>query len=555
MMTVLQKVLCLLLFAFYQHLCSAKVPIGVLFSERNNNSDIILEHTLWLNQRMRIFKSNAKQISNSDYLEARKTLCDVLQTGDGVAAIIDLESSTSPILESICGQFDVPYIMTSWRPPTTKQTDTFLNFFPKAELLTHALAEIVKSLQWSSFVVIYETEEGFTKLQEILKLQNNILVKPLGRGPDYRYLLKEIQNTSINNIILDCKTEHIIPILKQAKDQNLLNSNNNYFLTSLDAHTLDYTELNTTANITIISLMDYNSERYKELMNDFLQLSTRSYILDLNVQINTIKTATVLLCDVLLHISDILYFKNITPNPVNCYDHARSKDGFIFAAWMKEDDPSITLSGPIKFDTKGNRIHFNLHVVDVLEQVTIANWYASNNSLVLRRNSSEYESAAVKDLQQITVHVSSRLGPPYLMYREAEEGEILHGNDRFEGYSMDLIREIANIVGFRYEFHLTESSEYGRWDEKQQKWTGLIGDILNKKAHIAVGDLTITHQRRKVVDFSIPFMTLGISILHKREEITDINMYAFLDPFLLSVWIYTTTLYLIVSILLYFISR
>lgn len=109
-----------------------------------------------------------------------------MQTGDGVAAIISLESSASPILESICDRFFLPYIMTSWSPPTTKQRRTFLNFFPKAELLAQALADVVKSLQWGSFVVIYETEEGFIKLQEILKLQSNILVKQLGRGPDYR---------------------------------------------------------------------------------------------------------------------------------------------------------------------------------------------------------------------------------------------------------------------------------------------------------------------------------------------------------------------------------
>lgn len=30
-----------------------------------------------------------------------------------------------------------------------------------------------------------------------------------------------------------------------------------------------------------------------------------------------------------------------------------------------------------------------------------------------------------------------------------------------------------------------------------------------QKAHLAICDLTITHERREVVDFSMPFMTLG----------------------------------------------
>nr|QUP79592.1 ionotropic receptor 6 [Monochamus saltuarius] len=564
MMTVLQKLLCLLFFVSYQHFCSSfrtKKTVGILFSEKDNYTNVVLEldNTLFKNDRLKSLKSNVKQISNSDYLEASKTLCDVLQTGDGVAAIISLESSASPILESICDKFQVPYIMTSWRPSTTKhtfRTSTFLNFFPKAELFAQALADVVKSLQWSNFVVIYETEEGFIKLQEIVKLQNNILVKQLGRGPDYRSLLKEIKNASFNNIILDCKAEHIIPILKQAKDQNLLNSHNNYFLTSLDAHTLNYEELNTTANITVISLFDYNSQPFMDELLTLMRLSllfANHYIYRVA---SKIKTEIVLLCDALVYINHCIEMMPIVPNPVNCFDRRTVfRDGYLLTGWMKEDVPSVRLSGPIKFDASGNRIDFNLHVVNVLAKTTIANWHASTRSLELRRNFYENEYAAVRGLQKITVHVTSRLGEPYLRYRETEEGEIRYGNDRFEGYSMDLIREIANIVGFKYEFHLTESNGYERWDEEHHKWIGLIGDILDKKAHIAVGDLTITHQREEVVDFSVPFMTLGISILHKREEITDTSMFAFLDPFSLSVWIYTATLYLIISVSLYFISR
>ncbi|XP_018570639.1 glutamate receptor ionotropic, kainate 1-like isoform X2 [Anoplophora glabripennis] len=517
MKIVLQNVLWLLFFVAYQYFClaSESVTIGILFNEGSHQSEIALNSTLHKKNtfdQKAFFKSNVLQISNFDSFEASKTLCGMLEADYGIAAVIGLESPTRAILESICNHFEVPYIMTSWRPPTRKQTDTVFNFFPEAELFAQALAEIVKSLQWGSFVIIYETEEGLIRMQEILKLQdykrnskqNNILVKQLGPGNDHRSLLKEIKNATENNIILDCKTEHILPILQQAKDQNLLSLHNNYLLTSL--------------------------------------------------------TETVLFYDALLHltdsINDLMYTeKSITPNPINCFEQTKSKNGYIFAAYMKERKPSLSLSGPLKFDDNGNRIHFNIHVVDILDNQVIADWYASNSSLVLRRSSNDTEFAAVANLQKILVNVSSRIGEPYLKYRESEEGKILYGNDRYEGYSMDLIQEVANIIGFRFEFHLAEDKEYGKWDEKKKKWTGLVGDLLERKAQLAVCDLTITHQRREVVDFSMPFMTLGISILYKKEEKKDINMFAFLDPFSVSVWIYTATLYLIISVVLYFISR
>lgn len=69
-----------------------------------------------------------------------------------------------------------------------------LNFHPDADLFANALARIVESLHWQGFYIIYETEEGLMRLQEVLKLQtskpNNPLavinVKQLDPGGDQR---------------------------------------------------------------------------------------------------------------------------------------------------------------------------------------------------------------------------------------------------------------------------------------------------------------------------------------------------------------------------------
>lgn len=48
----------------------------------------------------------------------------------------------------------------------------------------------------------------------------------------FRPLLKQMNNTDAN-IILDCKTENIIPILSQAKDLNMMDVQDSYILTAL----------------------------------------------------------------------------------------------------------------------------------------------------------------------------------------------------------------------------------------------------------------------------------------------------------------------------------
>lgn len=74
-------------------------------------------------------------------------------------------------------------------------------------------------------------------------------------------------------------------------------------------------------------------------------------------------------------------------------------------------------------------------------------------------------------------------------------------------------------------------------------------------AQLGICDLTVTHQRRQFVDFSNYFMTLGISILYKKPETGNENMYAFMDPLGEDVWLYTATTFLGSSILLYLIAR
>ncbi|KAK2148221.1 hypothetical protein LSH36_509g01057 [Paralvinella palmiformis] len=105
----------------------------------------------------------------------------------------------------------------------------------------------------------------------------------------------------------------------------------------------------------------------------------------------------------------------------------------------------------------------------------------------------------------------------------------LRGNDRFEGYCVDLLREIAKILNFTYEIHL--------------------------KADLAVASLTISYVREQVIDFTKPFMNLGISILFKRPLKKNPHLFSFLAPLSFEIWVYVLAAYLLVSLLLFVLAR
>ncbi|KMR04997.1 glutamate ionotropic kainate 2 [Lasius niger] len=148
-----------------------------------------------------------------------------------------------------------------------------------------------------------------------------------------------------------------------------------------------------------------------------------------------------------------------------------------------------------------------------------------------------------------------REGEPYVI--EVTDGStrgVLIDQKRYEGYCIDLIELIAKHLGFKYTFELIPGP-YGSYDPKTKSWNGLIRRLLDRESDLAICDLTITFARESAVDFTMPFMNLGISILFSKPEEKEPNLFSFLSPLSADVWIYMATAYLAVSIMLFVQAR
>lgn len=58
-----------------------------------------------------------------------------------------------------------------------------------------------------------------------------------------------------------------------------------------------------------------------------------------------------------------------------------------------------------------------------------------------------------------------------------ESAEKLSGNERFEGFGIDLIHELSLTLGFNYTFHLQHNGVYGSKDSNGE-WNGMIKELL-----------------------------------------------------------------------------
>lgn len=60
------------------------------------------------------------------------------------------------------------------------------------------------------------------------------------------------------------------------------------------------------------------------------------------------------------------------------------------------------------------------------------------------------------------------------------ESKASFGNDRFEGYAMDLMQEICSILNCSFTFELVPDGKYGNYDPVKKEWNGLIRYLLDR---------------------------------------------------------------------------
>ena len=93
--------------------------------------------------------------------------------------------------------------------------------------------------------------------------------------------------------------------------------------------------------------------------------------------------------------------------------------------------------------------------------------------------------------------------------------------DQLSGYCVDLARLLCEKkLKIPCKFRIVKDNSFGNKPSHDQPWTGMIGELVRHEADLAVAPLTITSQRESAVDFSKPWMNLGISILISKPKKT-----------------------------------
>ncbi|XP_049301470.1 glutamate receptor ionotropic, kainate 2-like isoform X3 [Anopheles funestus] len=547
------------------------IKIGGLFDGATEDAELAFQYAVEAVNNEKLSYSNyqleaqAVQVKYGDQFDVSKKLCQLLKTG--VAGIFGPSSPKSAVhVQSVCDEKEMPHIETRWDAYTKLPT---LNLHPHPHIMGRVFLDLIVAFEWKDFTILYESGPWLPGISDLLKMYDpkgyTVTVRQLDLrlNGNYRAVLRRVKLSDDKRIILACSIESMPEVLKQAQQVGLLTDHHQIIITSLDLHTIDLEPYQYSGtNITGVRLIDPEEDKIKQVA-EFLNASQIAKTLELHDGLNPAKmrVETALMYDAVLLFAEALKHligseppRLLEPIALKCDDPTTWKNGYSVINYMK----SSTIHGLtrcIKFDHQGHRSDFLLDIIELgpagLEKVGV--WNSTEGLNFTRKKEQTLHALDDGTLQNRTFLVLTAISPPYGMLKDSPVK--LTGNERFEGFGIDLIHELSLMLGFNYTFILQEDGVYGSLNSETKKWNGMVLELLEWRADLAITDLTITSDRESAVDFTMPFMNLGISILFRKPTKEPPSLFSFMSPFSKQVWLYLGGAYMMVSMSLFVLGR
>ncbi|XP_070481156.1 glutamate receptor ionotropic, kainate 4 isoform X9 [Equus przewalskii] len=389
-------------------------------------------------------------------------------------------------------------------------------------------------------------------LRQFLISKDTLSVRMLDDTRDPTPLLKEIRDDKTATIIIHANASMSHTILLKAAELGMVSAYYTYIFTNLE-FSLQRMDSLVDDRVNILGFSIFNQSH--AFFQEFAQSLNQSWQENCDhVPFTGPALSSALLFDavyaVVTAVQELNRSQEIGVKPLSCgsaqiWQHGTSLMNYLRMVELEG------LTGHIEFNSKGQRSNYALKILQFTRNGfrQIGQWHVADG---LSMDSRLYASNISDSLFNTTLVVTTILENPYLMLKGNHQE--MEGNDRYEGFCVDMLKELAEILRFNYKIRLVGDGVYGV-PEANGTWTGMVGELIARKADLAVAGLTITAEREKVIDFSKPFMTLGISILYRVHMGRKPGYFSFLDPFSPGVWLFMLLAYLAVSCVLFLVAR
>nr|AAV36909.1 RE13419p [Drosophila melanogaster] len=407
-------------------------------------------------------------------------------------------------------------------------------------------------LNWTKVAIIYEEDYGlFNLMHSSTETKAEMYIRQA--SPDsYRQVLRAIRQKEIYKIIVDTNPSHIKSFFRSILQLQMNDHRYHYMFTTFDLETYDLEDFRyNSVNITAFRLVDVDSKRYLEVINQMQKLQHNG--LDTINGSPYIQTESALMFDSVYAFANGLHFLNLDNHQnfyiknLSCTSDQTWNDGI---SLYNQINAAITdgLTGTVQF-VEGRRNIFKLDILKLKqEKIQKVGYWHPDDGVNISDPTAFYDS----NIANITLVVMTREERPYVMVKEDKN---LTGNLRFEGFCIDLLKAIATQVGFQYKIELVPDNMYGVYIPETNSWNGIVQELMERRADLAVASMTINYARESVIDFTKPFMNLGIGILFKVPTSQPTRLFSFMNPLAIEIWLYVLAAYILVSFALFVMAR
>ncbi|XP_016316692.1 glutamate receptor 1-like isoform X2 [Sinocyclocheilus anshuiensis] len=482
------------------------------------------------------------------------------QFSKGVYAIIGVyDRKTVNMLMSFCGALHVCFVTPSF--PMENSNQFVIQLRPE---LQDALVGVIEHYKWSGFVYMYSSDSGLSVLQKVLDTaaEHNWLVTSVNvetmTEASFLKVFQDLDKKKEGQIIIDCELERLTSILKKIIELGKNVKSYHYILANLGFLDIDLTEFKKSeANVTGFQLVNYADRNISRIVQQWMDFDNK----DAKVPKRGLKYTGALTYDGVKVMSTA--FQNLRRQRIDISRRGNAGECLANppAPWGQGIDIQRALqqvrieglTGHIQFNEKGRRTNYTVSVMELRPTGPKKVGYWNEDEKFVSTAAYMPGSNDTYGLQNRTYIVTTILESPYVMLKKNHEQ--FTGNDKYEGYCVELAAEIAKHVGYHYILKIVADGKYGARDPETMMWNGMVGELVYGKADVAVAPLTITLVREEVIDFSKPFMSLGISIMIKKPTKSKPGVFSFLDPLAYEIWMCIVFAYIGVSVVLFLVSR
>ncbi|OWF48940.1 glutamate receptor 4-like [Mizuhopecten yessoensis] len=427
----------------------------------------------------------------------------------------------------------IPYLSTS--AVTKNKLNNTFQILPRLSDFGQSILDIVNYYKWDKVSLFYDDDKGVSIIEKLLTNHDLVVkswrVDQLRGTMQIREHLVHMRRAFGQKSVLFCSKENTRNILEQARSLAMLSTPYEWFFydpgDQLNDVFTDFPEV--TVNFTMFGLMNESASSKIGVNEDRLN---RSLAMD---AISLIRS---------------------TVDGIRNYTTMDERKVLVDAI---KEIRLTGLTGVMEFDESGRRSNFSIFLSEYngFEKYAIGKWVSMpdffDSRIQFRDRINRGNKTQPFPLRGRRAKVVMILEQPFTMHKR--DYRLRHGNDRFEGFAVDLIKEVAEMLQFDYDIYLVHDGMFGsKIDDSNEEWNGMIGELLAGNATMSVAPISINSQREEAVDFTKPFMTRYISVLMKLPK-SERSYFEFLNPLHHIVWFCTCGAFVVVSIILYMLEK